>query len=151
MLPTWHKSYKIPECHRLWNSQNHSLPRVFVKVRCNGVMELNIYLDSLLNIFTRVLLFTSMALHSSHLMHWMVGVCMCVILFNPVLHLYYQSWNYMQDLRFSQRWLWRVSSSGIWHCVVRWVAPDVSDSTDYAASYPRRWYSSWNYMLIPWP
>jgi hypothetical protein len=30
-------------------------------------------------------------------------------------------------LRFSQRWLWRVSSSGIWRRVIRWVAPDVSE------------------------
>jgi hypothetical protein len=31
------------------------------------------------------------------------------------------------DLRFSQRWLWRVSSSGIWCCVVCWVANHVSE------------------------
>jgi hypothetical protein len=30
-------------------------------------------------------------------------------------------------VRFSQWWLWRVSSSGIWRRVVRWVAPDVSE------------------------
>jgi hypothetical protein len=32
----------------------------------------------------------------------------------------------MEDLRFSQRWLWRVSS-GIWRRVVRWVSTDVSE------------------------
>jgi hypothetical protein len=34
-----------------------------------------------------------------------------------------------EDLRFSQRWLRRVSSSGIWRCVVRWVSTDVSGGT----------------------
>jgi hypothetical protein len=33
----------------------------------------------------------------------------------------------MLDLRFSQRWLWRVSSSGIWRHVVHWVSTDVSE------------------------
>jgi hypothetical protein len=47
-----------------------------------------------------------------------------------------------------QDYTWRVSSSGIWRRVVRRVVPDVScrnvgdNSTDYTASYPRRWYSS---------
>jgi hypothetical protein len=45
----------------------------------------------------------------------------------------------------------RVSSSGIWRRVVRWVSTDVSEELiasifrveeDYTASYPRRWYSS---------
>jgi hypothetical protein len=35
--------------------------------------------------------------------------------------------NCIQDLRFSQRRLWRVSSSGVWRRVVRWVAPDISE------------------------
>jgi hypothetical protein len=54
---------------------------------------------------------------------------------------------------------WIVSSSGIWRRVFCWVATDVSEdpedggdmflrnvdfnSTDYMASYLRRWYSSW--------
>jgi hypothetical protein len=33
----------------------------------------------------------------------------------------------LQDLRFSQRWLWRVSSSGMWRLVVCWVATDISE------------------------
>jgi hypothetical protein len=33
----------------------------------------------------------------------------------------------LYDLRFSQRWLWRVSSFGIWRRVVRWVSTDVSE------------------------
>jgi hypothetical protein len=90
-------------------------------------------------------------------------------------------------LRFSQPWLWKVSSSGTWRRVIRWVSTDVSEehiasifrveeigsanqqasrwlawwtyffgpedggdtflrnvgwiSTDYTASYPKRWYS----------
>jgi hypothetical protein len=37
-------------------------------------------------------------------------------------------------LRFSQRWLWRVSSSGMWRRVVCWVATD----------------PCWDYFLRPW-
>jgi hypothetical protein len=33
----------------------------------------------------------------------------------------------MEDLRFSQRWIWRVSSSDIWRRVVRWVPTDISE------------------------
>jgi hypothetical protein len=33
----------------------------------------------------------------------------------------------LYDLRFSQRWLWRVSSSGMWLHVVCWDATDVSE------------------------
>jgi hypothetical protein len=34
---------------------------------------------------------------------------------------------YLWYLRFSQPWLWRISSSGIWRCVVCWVVTDVSE------------------------
>jgi hypothetical protein len=49
-------------------------------------------------------------------------------------------------LRFSQRWLWRVSSSGIW-CRVVWFLSSLPIEENYVAfevfttSYPRRWYS----------
>jgi hypothetical protein len=36
----------------------------------------------------------------------------------------------MWDLRFSQGWLWRVSSSGTWRCVVRRVFSDPEDGGD---------------------
>jgi hypothetical protein len=62
----------------------------FVEVSCNEVMELHVCQDSLLNRFTSFLLFTAMALHCSYLMHWMFTVCMCVILFNLVFHVYCQ-------------------------------------------------------------
>jgi hypothetical protein len=32
----------------------------------------------------------------------------------------------MEELRFSQRWLWRMSSSGMWHC----VDPGLSDVSE---------------------
>jgi hypothetical protein len=33
----------------------------------------------------------------------------------------------IKELRFSQRWLWRVSFFGIWRRVVRWVSTDASE------------------------
>jgi hypothetical protein len=49
--------------------------------------------------------------------------------FNVAIHLLEKcrKANEKLDLRFSQRWLWRVSSSGIWRRVVRRVSTDVSE------------------------
>jgi hypothetical protein len=55
----------------------------------------------------------------------------------------------LYDWRFSQRWLRRVSSSGIWRCVVRWVSTDVSE--DHISSIFRvEEISSAETFILPW-
>jgi hypothetical protein len=56
----------------------------------------------------------------------------------------------MQDLTFSQRWLWRVLSSGIKRCVVRWKSTDVSGGTwRLCLLLSSRCFLAW-FLLRPW-
>jgi len=51
----------------------------------------------------------------------------------PSVHLYYvycvnsnSEWSkLLPDLTFSQQCFWSLRSSGIWHCVTRWVVPNI--------------------------
>jgi hypothetical protein len=76
--------------------------------------------------------------------------------------------NIIQDLRFSQRWLWRVVSDVMWHRVVRWKSTDIDKRYMYCsillycteltlriASIPSMWnvgyyslvvFLNWHYM-----
>jgi hypothetical protein len=55
----------------------------------------------------------------------------------------------MSDLRFSHRWLWRVSSSGIWRRVVRWVSTYVLEE-HIASIFRVEETGSANQRLRPW-
>jgi hypothetical protein len=92
--------------------------------------------------------FSLMKLNKSNLIVWMTGEHLASVFPLQRQHLYQTLENvwgtvssvinlywFLRNLK-----MWRVSSSGIWRRVVRWVAPDVSP--DYTASYPRRWYYS---------